>query len=71
MLLAILAFSIKLRQEHKLPAYIYQRFRKGDSPFDEVAVLVGDAKTLKESESMLKQVKAISPSAIVDLALYQ
>ena len=58
------ALASELRQEHKLPAYIYQRFRKGNDPYDEVAVLVGDAKTLKESESILKQVRAISPRCL-------
>jgi hypothetical protein len=59
--------AAELRQEHKLPAYTYQRFRKGNDSFDEVAVLVGDAKTLKESESILKQVRDISPRCLADV----
>ena len=59
------ALASELRQEHKLPAYIYQPFPKGN--FDEVAVLVGNAKTLKESESILKQVRAISPHCLADV----
>jgi hypothetical protein len=62
------ALASELRQEHKLSAYIYQRFRKGKDPFDEVAVLVGDAQTLKESESILKQVRAISPRCLADVS---
>jgi hypothetical protein len=57
----------ELRQDHKLPSYIYQRIGKGAGSFDEVAVLVGDAKTLKECESIYKQVKAISPRCLAEM----
>ena len=56
----------ELRQENKLPAYIY-RWPKGNDGIETFAVLVGDAKTLKESESVLKQVRAISPRCLADM----
>jgi hypothetical protein len=61
------ALTSELRQEYKLPAYIYQRFPKGVGPFEEIAVLVGDAKTLKDSKAILKQVKAMNPHCLADI----
>jgi hypothetical protein len=63
------ALASELRQEHKLPAYLYQPLPKGAKRYEEMAVLVGDAKTLKECDSILKQVKAISPRCLDDMPL--
>jgi hypothetical protein len=59
------ALASELTHEHKLPAYLYQ-LPRGAKRYEEMAVLVGDAKTLKESESILKQVRAISPRCLAD-----
>jgi hypothetical protein len=60
------ALTSELRQENKLPAYLY-RLPKGNGGIEAFAVLVGDARTLKESESVLKQVRAISPRCLADM----
>ena len=57
----------ELRQEHKLPAYLLRSKAKGEGRMQDFAVLVGDAKTLEESESLLKQVKGIRPRCLADL----
>ena len=61
------ALALELRQEYKLPAYLYDWTPKGDDRLGASVVLVGNAKTLKESESILKQVKAISPRCLADM----
>ena len=60
------ALASELKQEHKLPAYIYKRSPKGEGRLEEIAVLVGDAKTPKECESIWIQVKRISPRCLAD-----
>jgi hypothetical protein len=62
------ALASELREEHKLPAYLLQSTAKGEGRMEAFAVLVGDAKTLDESESLLKQVKGISPRCLADLS---
>jgi hypothetical protein len=61
------ALAKELRQEHRLPAYLFQANPRGAGRVEAVAVLVGDAKTLKESETIFKQVKAISPRCLADM----
>jgi hypothetical protein len=58
------ALATELKEEHKLPTYLLRPNLGGG---EQVAVLVGDAKTLQESESILKQVKAISPRCLADM----
>jgi hypothetical protein len=62
------ALASELRQEHKLPAYLLRSTAKGEGQTEAFAVLVGDAKTLEESESLLKQVKGISPRCLADIS---
>lgn len=59
------ALATELRQEHKLPAYLL-RGNTSVAGFQQLAVLVGDSKTLQESESILKQVRAIRPRCLAD-----
>jgi hypothetical protein len=59
------ALATELRQEHKLPAYLL-RGNTSVAGIQQLAVLVGDAKTLQESESILKQVRAIRPRCLGD-----
>ncbi len=61
------ALATELRQDYRLPAYLLRANPRGAARNDPVAVLVGDAKTLKESESILKPVKAISPRCLADM----
>ena len=60
------ALVSELKQEHKLTAYIYRAFPKGFGRFDEVAVLVGDAKSREDQEIILKKVKRINPRCLAD-----
>jgi hypothetical protein len=60
------ALATELRREHKLPAYLLRVDARGVARIDEVAVLVGDAKTPRECESILKQVRAISPRCLAN-----
>jgi hypothetical protein len=57
------ALATELRQEHKLPAYLL-RGNTITAGVQQLTVLVGDAKTLQESESILKQVRAIRPRCL-------
>jgi hypothetical protein len=60
------ALATELRQEHKLAAYLLRTNPNGVVRYEELAVLVGDAKTLNESETILEQVKAINPRCLAD-----
>jgi len=59
------ALTSELRQENKLPAYLWSP--NGDAKKGGIAVLVGDAKTPLENESLVKQVKAINPRCLADV----
>jgi hypothetical protein len=57
-----------------LPAYIYRAFPEDDNRplpngmrhFEEVAVLVGDAKTRDDQNKLLEQIKRINPRCLAD-----
>jgi hypothetical protein len=57
--------ATELRQEHKLSAYLL-RGNTITAGVQQLTVLVGDAKTLHESESILKQVRTIKPRCLAD-----
>ena len=59
--------ATELRQEHELPAYLFRVKPRDAAGVEEVAVFVGDAKTLEESKAILEQVKAISPRCLADM----
>jgi hypothetical protein len=54
------ALVTELRQEHKMPAYLFQDHHGA------TAVLVGDAKSPLESESILKKVRLLKPRCLAD-----
>jgi hypothetical protein len=55
--------ATELRQEHKLSVYLFREIQ-GDARANGIAVLVGDAKTIQDSEAILEQVKAINPRCL-------
>jgi hypothetical protein len=61
------ALTLELRQDNKLPAYLYRWSPNGDAKKGGIVVLVGDAKTPLENELLQKQVRAINPRCLADL----